>query len=104
MQKKKRRKNVSQPNLDEERTELEDTSQFGVVSHKPQSDLENMCETIKNNVDLSGSKNTNFEKLEREEKNQVEEALYAMMSKFKNTPLEFSNTIPKSLCDIVEQK
>ena len=34
----------------------------------------------------------------------MEEALYSMMSKFKNTPLEFSNSIPKSLYDIVEKK
>ena len=30
--------------------------------------------------------------------------MYSMMSKFKNTPLEFTNSIPKSLYDIVEQK
>ena len=75
-----------------------------MVSHKPQYDLENICENVRNNVDLFGLKNIDFEKLKREGKNQVEEALYAMMSKFKNTPLEFSNTIPKILYDIVEQK
>ena len=75
-----------------------------MVSHNTLSDHENLCATIKRNADLSSLKHIDFDKLGREEKNQVEEALYAMMSKFKNTPLEFSNTIPKGLYDIVEQK
>lgn len=45
-----------------------------------------------------------FDKLGKLEKNLVEEALYAMMSNFKTTPLEFSNSILKILYDIVEQK
>ena len=75
-----------------------------MVSHTPLSDLENICENVRNNANLSGLKNIDFEKLGREEKNLVEEVVYAMMSKFKNTPLEFDNTIPKGLYDIVEQK
>ena len=104
MQKKQRRKYIAQPNSDEERTKSEDTSQFKVVSHKPQFDLKNLRENIKNKVDLSSLKNFNFEKLGKEEKNLVEEALHEMMSKFKNTPLEFPNTIPEILYDIVEKK
>ena len=73
-----------------------------MVSHTPQSDLENICENVKNNVDLSGLKNIDFDKLGREEKNLVEELIYAVMSKFKNTPLELDNTMPKSLYDIIE--
>ena len=75
-----------------------------MVSHKPLSDIENLCANIKNNAVLSGLKNIDFEKLGREEKNLVEEAVYSLISKFKNTPLEFYNTIPKGLYDIVEQK
>ena len=75
-----------------------------MVSHKPQTRLENICENVRNNADLFGLKNIDFEKLEREKRNQVEEAMYEMMSKFKNTPLEFDNTIPNGLYDIVEQK
>ena len=73
-----------------------------MVSHNPLFDLEILCENIKSNVDLSSLEHIDFDKPGKEEKNQVEEALYAMMSKFKNTPLEFSNTIPKGLYDIVE--
>ena len=73
-----------------------------MVSHNPLSNLENLCENIKSDVDLSSLKHIGFDKLGKKEKNQVEEALCAMMSKFKNTPLEFSNTIPKGLYDIVE--
>lgn len=75
-----------------------------MVSHNPLSNLENLCENIKSNANLSNLKHIDFDKLRKEEKNQVEEALYAMMSKFKKTPLEFSNTIPKGLYDIIEKK
>ena len=75
-----------------------------MVSHNPLFDLENLCENSKSNANLSGLKHIDFDKLGKEEKNQVKEALYAMMSKFKNTPLEFSNSITKGLYDIVEQK
>ena len=104
VQKKQRRKYIAQPDLDDERTKSEDISQFKVVSHTPLSGLKNICENVKNNADLSRLKNIDFEKLGREEKNLVEESVYEMMSKFKNTPLELDNTMPKSLYDIIEQK
>ena len=72
VQKKQRRKYVAQPDSDEERTELDDVSQLKVVSHKPHFDLENLCENVKNNADLSSLKHIGFDKLRREEKNQVE--------------------------------
>ena len=34
----------------------------------------------------------------------VEESIYTMMAKFKTTPLELDNTIPKELYSIVETK
>ncbi len=36
--------------------------------------------------------------------NIVEESIYTMMAKFKNTPLELDNTMPKELYTIVENK
>ena len=42
--------------------------------------------------------------LSRDEKNMVEESIYAMMAKFKNTPLELDNSMPKDLYSIVENK
>ena len=95
-------KYVAQPDFDEENTKLDDISQFKVVSHNPLSDLENLCENVKNGADLLGFRHVNFDNLGKEEKNKVEESLYAMMSKFKTTPLEFSNSVPKSLYDLVE--
>ena len=102
--KRLRRKYVAQPNSDEERTESEDTSQFRVVSHALESDLENICDNVKDNADLSGLKNIEFNKLSREEKNMVEESVYTMMAKFKNTPLELDNSISKYLYSIAENK
>ena len=66
--------------------------------------FENICENVKNNASFLGLKNVDFKKHGREENNLVEESIYAMMSKFKNTPLEFDNTLPKGLYDFVEQK
>ena len=75
-----------------------------MVSHTPKYDLENICENVRYNVDLTNLKNVDFGKLGREEKNLIEESIYAMMSKFNNTPLEFNNTMPKDLYIIVENK
>ena len=102
MQKKPRRKYVAQPESNDERTESEDTSQFRVVSHAPKFDIQKICDNVRDNVDLTGLKNIDFNKLSREDQNKVEESVYAMMTKFKNTSLEFDNTIPKDLYSIVE--
>ena len=40
----------------------------------------------------------------KEEKNKVEESIYAMMEKFKTTPLELDNTMPKELYSLIEDK
>ena len=53
---------------DEERIESNDNSQFRVVSHTPKSDLENICDNVKDNVDLSSLKGLDFNKLSREDK------------------------------------
>ena len=52
---------------DEERRELDDNSQFRVVSHTPKSDLENTCDNIRDSADLSSLKGLDFNKLSREE-------------------------------------
>lgn len=96
MQKKPRRKYVAQEEFDEEKIESDDNSQFKVVSHNPLSDLENLCKNIKNSVDLLGFTHVDFGNLGKIEKNQVEEAIYAMMEKFKTTPLKIANSMPKS--------
>lgn len=103
-QKRPRRKYVAQAESDEERTEFDDNSQFQVVSHSYLSDLDNLCENVRNNVDLSGFSHIKFDNLGKIEKNQVEDAIYAMMATLKKAPLEISNSIPKSLYERVEQK
>ena len=68
-----------------------------MVSHALKSDLENISDNVKDNADLSGLKSMEYNKLSREEKNMVEESIYTMMAKFKTTPLELDNSIPKYL-------
>lgn len=102
--KKLRRKYVGPPESDEDRTELDDNNQFRVVSHTPKPDLENTCDNIRDNVDLSSLKGLYFNKFPREEQNMVEESIYTVMAKFKNTPLELENTMSKELYSIVENK
>lgn len=75
-----------------------------MVSHNPSSDLDNLCENIRNIVDLSGFSHIEFDNLGKIEKNQVKEAVYAMMAILKKTPLELANSVPKILYDRVEQK
>lgn len=72
--------------------------------HSPKSDLENICDNVRDNADLTGLKNIEFGKLGRKDQNLIEESIYAMMSKFKKTPLQLDNTMPKELYTIVENK
>ena len=74
------------------------------MSHSPSSDLDNLCENVRNNVDLLGFFHIESDNLGKIEKNQVEEVVYAIMDTFKKTHLELANSIPKSLYGRVEQK
>ena len=65
---------------DEEKTKSEN-EQFRVVSHTTKSNLENVCDIIRNNADLARLKTIDFNRLTREEKNIVEESIYTMMAK-----------------------
>ena len=75
-----------------------------MVSHALKSDLEKICDNVKDNADLSGLKSIEFNKLSREEQNMVEESIFTMMAKFKTTPVELDNSIPKYLYSIIENK
>lgn len=78
-----RRKYIAIAESNEERMEFGDNSQFKVVSHSPSLDLDNICEKIKNNVDLYSFTHIEFDKLGNFEMNQVEKSIYAMMETFK---------------------
>ena len=75
-----------------------------MVSHSPSSNLDNLCENIKTNADLSGFTHGEFDKLGKIEMNKVEEYVYAMMETFKKTPIKISNSLPQSLYDRVEKR
>ena len=65
-----------------------------MVSHNPSSNIDNLCENIVANVDLSRFTYVNFDKLWSEDKNKVQEAIYEMMATFTTIPLDFSNSLP----------
>ena len=92
---------MATPNIHEE---TEDTSQFEVVSHPPKSKVDRICENIRNHGDIFELKSINFGQLTKEEKNKIEESIYSMMAKFKTTPLELDNTMPKELYSLIENK
>ena len=75
-----------------------------MVSHRSSSNLHNLCDNIKNNADFPGFTHVEFDKLGKVEMNKVEEFVYKMMTIFKTTPIELSNSLPKSLYDRVEQR
>lgn len=54
---------MPQPDLDEEKTESDELSQYKVVSHNPSSNIDNLCENIITNADLSGFTHVDFDKL-----------------------------------------
>lgn len=64
-----------------------------MVGHDPLSNLESLCKNVRNSVDLSRFSHVDFDNLGKVEKNQVEEATYAMITKLKTTPLEISNSM-----------
>ena len=97
MKKRPRRKYIAQ-------IECDGNSQFQVVSHNLASDLDNLCENISNNANLSGFSHIDLDNLGKIEKNQVEEAIYSVMENFKKAPLEVANSMPKNLYERVEQK
>ncbi len=102
-EKKKRRNYVAPTESDEERTQPNE-DQFRLVSHSTTSKLESVCNNIRDNVDLTSLKTIEFNELSKEQKNIEEESIYTMMAKFKTTPLELDNSIPKELSSIVENK
>ena len=75
-----------------------------MVSYAPKSDLENICDNVRDNADLTRLKKFDCGKLGREDHNMLEESVYSMIEKFKNNPLELDNTMPKELYTIVENK
>ena len=75
-----------------------------MVSNPKKSKVEIVCIDIVEHADMSRLKDINFDELSREEKNRIEESIYEMMEKFKLTPLELDNTMPKELSSLVENK
>ena len=53
---------------------------------------------------MSKLRDINFGQLSKEEQNRIEESIYEMMEKFKKTPLELDNSIPKELNSLIENK
>ena len=104
MHKRLGKKYIAQHESDEERTKSDDNNQFKVVIHNPLSNLENLCENVKNSVDLTKFSHFEFDNLGKVEKNLVQEAIYAMMENCKKATLEIANSMPKTLYERVEQK
>jgi len=98
-----RRKYFGPLESDEEKIEF-DNEQYRLVRHSTKSKLEIFCNNIRDNADLTGLNTIYFNNLSREEQNIVEESIYTMMARFKTTPLELDNSMPKELSSIVENK
>ena len=92
---------MATPDIDEE---IEDTSQFKVVSYPIKSKVDKICDNISDNVDILEIKSIDFGKLTKEEKNHIEESISSMMARFKTTPLELDSTMPKELYSLIENK
>ena len=55
---------MATPESDEE---TEDTSQFRVVNHPPKSEVDIICDNIKDSADMSKLRDINFDKLSKDE-------------------------------------
>lgn len=98
----KRLQLILQKESDEEEMELEDSTKFKVVSNKSEVDI--LYDSIKNNANLTSFKKLHFEKLSKEDKVKIEEAMYHMMWTFKKTPLEILGPIPRRLSKNIDQR
>ena len=83
---------MATPESDEE---TKDKSQFRVVSHPPKSKVDIICDNITEIANMSKLRDINFDKLSKDEQEKIEESIYGMMAKFKKTPLELDNSMPK---------
>ena len=70
-----------------------------MVSHNPSSNIDKLCENIKNNADVFGFAHVVFDKLGKIDQNKVEEAIYKIMATFRTMPIDIYNLLPKSLHD-----
>lgn len=100
---KKRRKLIVSPELDDEGTES-DEEQYRLVRCSTSSKLENVCNNIRDYADFSGLTTIEFNELSKEKQRTIEESIYTMMEKFKTTPLELDDSIPKELSSLIENK
>lgn len=74
-----------------------------MVIHPTKSSIDKLCVNIRKE-NLNGLKTGDFNKLNKEEKNKIEESVYAMMAEYKHTPLDLDSTMPKELYNIVADK
>ena len=100
---RKKRRLIVPPESEEEETES-DEEQFRLVRHSTSSKLESICNNIRDNVDFSGLKTIEFNKLSNEQQSTMEESIYTMMEKYKTTPLELDDSIPKELSSLIDNK
>ena len=63
------------------------------MSRNPSLDLDNLCENIRNNFDLSGFSHIEFDNLGKIENNQVEEVVYDV-EHLKNQPISAIHSDP----------
>lgn len=96
-------KYTPQEDLDEEKKKFDDLSQFKVVRNNLSSDIDNLCENIKTNANLSGFTHVDFDKQGSVDKKKVDEAKYDMKTTFKTTLVEISKSLPKILNERVKQ-
>ena len=71
-----------------------------MVSHKSEVDL--LCDSIMNDVDLTKFKKLHYGKLEKEDKAKIEEEMYDMMLIFMITSIDIFELIPRSLTTIID--
>ena len=84
--------------IDDEEIELDDPSQFELVSTKSQVDI--LCDNIRNNANLSNLRKFHFEELSKEDKMKIEVAIYCMLWTFKKVPIEITENLLRDLVSL----
>lgn len=87
-----------------ERAKFDELSKFKVVVCRKPQNIDEVCDNLRNTVGLLGFHFIKYDKLSREDKVKVEEAVIDMMTNFKYISIEIGKRIPKELYNNIDNK
>lgn len=89
---------------DEEETESNDLRRLKIVPRLPPMTIDCVCEKIRDSGSIEGFKNIDYDSLNKDDQEKIEKVITDMVIKFRYTPLELGEDIPKDLYNKLDAK